>query len=197
MPPVQSTRTLRLLCLCAGLAGLLIYQRGNLNEYRLYFSESRQPAQLDFSSLSEGWTEHSLAERFSGFPVSCHPYHGPLQVQRACAVDVRSTNGVPALYMSFFFAGGKLDHVSVNVPWWSHGAAYEHLVATLGPPAASQPVPHSGVRLHGWRVGDGAAVFLNRDRPRSPLQWNAIYWRSATACRLHGCLEDEGQPLPH
>ena len=52
----------------------------------------------------------------------------------------------------------------------------------------SQVWPLDGVRLHGWDLGNGSAVFLNRDRPLNPFQWNGIYWRSATACRQQGCF---------
>lgn len=188
--PVSLPIVFLLLCLCAGIAAWLFSQAGNLKEYRLYFTETRKPASLDISALSEEWTESSLKEHFSGYPVNCYPYQGPLAVQRACAVEVNSTNGVPTLYMSFFFAGGHLDQVSVNVPWWSHRAAHEYLVTSLGSPFASQFLPRHGVRLYGWRLGNGSAVFLNRDRPINPLDWNAIYWRSATGCRQVGCFRE-------
>ena len=106
--PLSLRRVFLLLCLCAGIAGLLLSQAGNLREYKRYFTEARKPASLDISALSEEWTERRLKEHFSGYPVSCYPYRGPLAVQNVCAVEVSSTNGVPTLYMSFFFAGGLL-----------------------------------------------------------------------------------------
>jgi hypothetical protein len=188
--PVNLRRVLVLLFLCAVPAALLLSQAGNLNEYRLYFTEDRKPAFLDLTALSEEWTESSLRARFAGFPITCVAYRGSLPVQRACAVDVRSTNDIPALYTSFFLAGGRLDQVAINVPWWSHGSAYKSLVTALGPPAASQFMPRNGVRLHGWRLSSGAAVFFNRDRPLGPPFWNSIYWRSPSACRSEGCYRE-------
>lgn len=187
-PSVSSRRVLTLLIPILLLATFLLFQAGNLTEYRLYFTTDRKPATLDLLSLSEDWTESRLRAQFAEFPVGCHPYQGPLPVQRACAVDVRSANGVPALYMSFFFTRGRLSQVAINVPWWSHQSAYQYLVATLGKPVASQLLPRSGVRLHGWQLGNGSAVFFNRDRPFNPLHWNAIYWRSPTECRHEGCF---------
>jgi hypothetical protein len=187
--PVNFRTGFVLVALCVALAVLLLLsQSRNAREYRLYFTEHRKPASLDLSTLSEEWTEGSLRERFTGHPVSCQPYQGPLPVERACAVDVSSANGVPVLYMAFFFAGGRLDQVAINVPSWSHRAAYQHLVTALGSPAASQLLPRNGVRLHGWRLGNGAAVFFNRDRPVNPLEWNSIYWRSASACKVQRCF---------
>lgn len=187
-PPVSLRRVLIALLVCAVLAAVLFTQRRNLNEYRLYLTEDRKAASIDLTALSEDWSETRLREHFMDIPVNCYPYRGPLAVQRACAVDVASVNGVPAMYMSFFFAGGRLDQLSISVPWWSHGAAHENLFTLLGEPTASQLLPHEGVRLHGWKLGNGAAMFLNRDRPLNPFWWNGIHWRSATACKRDGCF---------
>jgi hypothetical protein len=197
-PPVSWRRVLVLLLICVLLAAFLFSQASHLREYKLYFTEDRKPASLDLSALSEEWTESSLRERFAGFPIICQAYQGPLPVHRACAVDVKSANDVPALYVSFFFAGGRLDQVAIIVPWWAHGEAYASLVTSLGLPAASQLLPRDGVRLHGWRLNGGAAVFFNRDRPINPLLWNSIYWRSPSACRSGGCFraKTQGQPTP-
>lgn len=187
-PHLNSRSTLILLLFTALLAAFLHFQASNLTEYRLYFTEDRKAATLSLADLSENWTEATLRDQYAGYPVSCHPYQGELAVQRACAVYVSSYNGVPALFMSFFFADGHLSQISINVPWWSHGAAYRSLVANFGQPAASQLLPHAGVRLHGWRLRNGSAVFFNRDRPLNPLSWNGIYWRSASSCLKQRCF---------
>ncbi|MEJ8850251.1 hypothetical protein [Variovorax rhizosphaerae] len=173
---------------------LLLPQKAKIEEYRLYFTQDRKPATFAFTELSEDWTEKTLQEKFAGFPITCSPYSGPLPVQRACGVDVASHNGVPALFVSFFFSGGRLHQAIVNVPWWSRGTAQDRLVATLGQPAASQFFPHAGVRLHGWKLPGGAAVFLNRDRPWNPLDWNGIYWSSPSACAATGCIRSGERP---
>ena len=175
---------------CLVVTALLLSQKGNIVEYRLYFTEDRKSAAFEFGELSENWTEKTLHEKFSGYPISCQPYQGSLAVERACGVDVKSHNGVPALFISFFFTAGHLDQVSVNVPWWSLGTAYSSLVAALGQPSASQLLPRDGVRLYGWRLPSGAALFLNRDRPLNPLSWNAIYWRSQSACAQSSCFKN-------
>lgn len=176
-------------CLIASL--LVLSQRDNIEEYRLYFTETRKPAKFQFSELSEDWTEKTLRERFYGYPMSCQPYQGDLPVDRACGVDVNSHNGVPALFISFFFSAGHLDQAVVNVPWWSHDEAFDTLVATLGQPDASQLLPHKGVRLYGWHLPRGAALFLNRDRPLNLFSWNAIYWSSPSACAQRGCFKNK------
>lgn len=184
-----SFRRIALATIAVGVvAALLLSQRGNIEEYRLYFTQDRKPATFTFTELSEDWTEKTLQEKFSGFPMTCVPYRGSLPVQRACGVDVASHNGVPALFVSFFFSAGRLDQAVVNVPWWSHRTAYSSLVTALGQPAASQVFPRDGVRLHGWTLPGGAALFLNRDRPLNLLAWNAIYWRSPSACAATGCI---------
>ena len=177
------------LVLAAALAAYLWSQSANLREYRLYFTEDRKPAQLSLLELNESWTEASLRQRFAGHPVVCVPYRGELPAQRACAVYVSSLNDVSTLFVSFFFAQGSLRHVSVNVPWWAHKTARRSLIASFGPPIASPFLPYSGVRLHGWSLVNGSAVFLNRDLPLNPLSWNGIHWRSASSCANQGCFK--------
>lgn len=186
--PVSLRRVLLAVLACVIVTALLLSQKANLEEYRLYFTDERKPVTFALEELSENWTERTLQERFVGYPILCEAYRGRLPVERACGVDVSSHNGVPALFIAFFFSGGHLDQVSINIPWWSHGTAFKSLVAAFGRPAASEFLPRDGVRLYGWQLASGAALFLNRDRPLNPLSWNAIYWRSASACQKGGCF---------
>lgn len=186
--PVKPREVVAVLLFCVAIMAVLIFQREVLSEYKLYFTQDRKAAALDFAALSEEWTERTVRERFAGYPIICVKYQGPLPVQRACAVDVASANGVPALYISFFFASGRLDQVSINVLWWYHHTAYQGLIDMFGPPTGSQLLPIGGVRLHGWKLASGAAVFLNRDRSLNPLQWSSIYWRSPLACKTGPCF---------
>jgi hypothetical protein len=177
----------------AALVGVLflaffLTQKANLNEYYLYFTEDRIPITFQFSELSEDWTEQTLHERFSSLPLTCQSAHVNPRVDRACAVDVKSHNGVPAMFVSFFFASGHLQEVAVGVPLWSRDDARDSLVAALGRPSGLQLWPHDGVRLVGWELQNGSAVFLNRDMHLMPPYRNAIYWRSSSACKADGCF---------
>lgn len=189
--PVNPLRITLAVLACLVVAAGLFSQKRYIKEYQLYFTEERQAASFEFSELSESWTEATLQDKFTGFRMSCDPYQGNLAADRVCAVDVKSHNGVPALFMSFFFVGGHLDQVSVNVPWWSHGTAQKSLVAALGQPSASQLLPRDGVRLQGWRLANGAALFFNRDYPLNPFFWNAVSWRSAPSCARGACFKDK------
>lgn len=187
---ISVERIVLVLVACALLCVPLFLQRDKLNEYRLYLSEPRQPAVFGLAELSEDWTENTLRQRFAGNTVRCAPHGGDSTgAARVCAVDVKAYNGVPAMFVSFFFAKARLDQVSINIPWWVHGEAEQHLRATLGPPVAAQLLPRAGVRLYGWQLDQGGAVFFNRERDWNPLVWNAIYWRSASACRSQACFE--------
>lgn len=191
-PPSRLVRprvVLGVLLVC-GLSLALLSRVGFLDEYRLYLTENRKPASLDFASLSEDWTETSVHERFGGFPVFCNGYEGDLPVQRVCTVDVESVNGIPALFMTFMFARGHLDQMIVNIPWWSRQSARDWLDQRFGSPSASEFLPLGGPRLIGWRRDDGTAVFFNRDLSYLPPFWNSIYWRSASACKDHGCFRN-------
>lgn len=167
---------------------LFTTQRENIREHQLYFTQDRKDVSFQLSDLSEAWTEKTLREKFVGIPLSCYPNPGEGLGDLGCALDTKSFNGVPALFISFFFASGHLQQVSINVPWWKHKAAYSYLVASMGRQTASQLYPHSGVRLHGWNLPSGAAVFYNRDKSLNPLLWNAINWRSASSCAADECF---------
>jgi hypothetical protein len=176
------------LALCAIPIALLFTQRERLKEYQLYLTQDRKAIAFRFDELSEQWTEQTVRERFAGLPIDCFPNDGRYLDERVCMVDVKSHNDVPAMFVSFFFAAKRLNRTSINIPWWAHRQAYGSLLATLGEPATSQILPRNGVRLHGWHLSGGAALFFNRDKPINPLEWNAIFWNSASACRSGGCF---------
>jgi len=184
----KAGRIVFLLLIAAFLGGFAFAYRGQIEEHRLYFFSERQPLVFDYSELSEDWTERTLQERFKGFPVRCFHDSSAGLGERVCGVDAKSHNGVPVLFMSFFFSSGRLSHVSINVPWWSHSQGQRAIEAALGPPVAAQFLPRRGVRLLGWRLPGGAALFYNRDRGMNPLVWNAIFWKGATACQTSRCF---------
>lgn len=170
---------------------MLFTQESHIQEYRLYFSATdRKPVQLDILSLSETWTEQSLAQRFPGYPIHCNNFTGLPNVQRACAVDVNGFNGMSALYMTFFFGKNQLREVAINMPWWTHRKAGRYLREQFGQPYASQLLPRGGVRLHGWRFSDESAIFFPRDMPWNPFSWTGIHWRSRSACLASSCFTD-------
>lgn len=180
-----------LLLVAALLGGFAFAYRQHVEEYRLYFSSDRKPLVFKYSDLSEDWTERTLHERFKGFPVRCFHETGNHLGDRVCGVDAKSHNGVPVLFLSFFFSSGRLSYVSINIPWWSHEQGRRAIEADLGPPVAAQFLPRSGVRLLGWRLPEGAALFYNRDRDMNPLVWNAIFWNSPSICKSGRCFTGE------
>ena len=181
-------RILVALVFCFIILGLLMTQRETIREYQLYLTEDRRDVSFQLTEISEAWTEKILREKFTGFPLNCSNNPGAGLGDRACALDTKSFNGVPALYISFFFSSGALQQISINIPWWRHQEGYDYLVKLLGRPTGSQRLPHAGIRLHGWLLANGGAVFYNRDKSLNPLQWNAIYWRSASSCAANSCF---------
>ena len=186
----HSVRWLRIL-IAVTIAMLLLAayltQKANLNEYYLYLTEERKDASFAFSELSEEWTEQYITDRFVGYPMSCHPYRNGA---RACGVDVKSHNSVPAMFISFFLYSDRLQEVAINVPLWSHGEAERSMQRILGKPTSAQLLPRSGVRLIGWKQFDGSGVFLNRDPNFLPPFRNSIYWRSPSSCANNACFTE-------
>jgi hypothetical protein len=183
--------TTGVLLVCLAVLLLVLLEKDRLREHWLFFTEDRTAVTFDFIELSESWTVDTLRQRFSGSPIRCYPNPGDGLGDLGCIVDTMSHNGVPSLFISFFFASGHLQQVSVNIPWWNHSEAYSKLTTTFGEPLASQLLPYHGVRLQGWRMADGAGLFYNRDRAINPLDWNAIYWRSASSCKASPCFRGQ------
>lgn len=161
-----------------------------IREYRLFLSEERRHADLPWELLSESWSEADFQRQFSGYPVRCGPDHtGTPGVTRSCSVDLKALNGVPTMYANFLFADGKLHRVAGVTPWWSHASGLEALQINYGKPHVTQVTARSGVRLHGWKLENGAFLFYNRDRDLNPLEPNSTQWFSPTACAPRACIE--------
>lgn len=117
---------------------------------------------------------------------------GGLPVERACSIDVKSHNGVPALYIAFFFKQDRLQFVSVNIPRWSLRDAKENLNRQFGSSVAIQLIRHNGVRLEGWHLSNGSGLFLNRDQSDDFFSWNSILWVNTSICKDNGCFKSGG-----
>jgi hypothetical protein len=162
---------------------------GEAKEYRLYLSEDRPAISLRYDELSGSWTEQTLRERFPKLSIRCYADSSHGLGDRVCAMDVLSNNGVPTMFISFFFAKGQLAAAAFNIPWWAHGDALDHITASFGEPHSAQLLPRNGVRLYGWELPDHGAIFYNRDRSFNPLQWNSVFWNSAAFCARSGCFK--------
>jgi hypothetical protein len=187
--PGLSAKRVMLLTLPAVLVVLLWFRYPPLREYRLYLSETRPEVRLAWAEIRPSWTEDELAKRFPSVRKYCGPdYTGTPGAERICALDLQSVNGTPTMYANFMFSKNGLLKVATAIPWWSYAPAFQELKTTFGEPYASQVWWHSGVRLHGWQLDDGAAIFYNRDRSLNPMDPNSIQWLSASACGPRGCF---------
>lgn len=190
-PPEASISVKRIVLLALPAAVILVlwFRYPPLREYRLYLTEDRPEVQLPWNEISSRWTEEDLAKRFPTVNRYCAAdYTGTPKAERVCALDLRSINGTPTMYANFMFSKDRLIKVATAIPWWSHEPAFQEVKVAFGPPYASQVWWHSGVRLHGWPLGGGAAIFYNRDRSLNPLNTNSIQWLSAEACAPKGCF---------
>lgn len=163
---------------------------GEAREYWLYFTQDRPAIDLRYEELTGDWTEQSLQARFPNQIIRCYADSSHGMGDRACALDVVSNKGVPTLFVAFFFAKGRLNAASFNVPWWAHSDALDYIIANHGEPYAAQEQAYSGVRLIGWKLANGSALFYNRDRDYNPLIWNSVFWNSPEWCARQRCFSD-------
>lgn len=179
-----------LLLLAALLLWLWNTRYPPVREYRLFLSEDRKSAELPWDLVSEAWTESDVRQRFNGYPIRCDAnYTEAPHITRVCAVDLRSLNGVPTMYVNFLFAGERLDRVATAVPWWSHTKGLLALKRTHGDPLVTQDQRRAGVRLHGWKLQGGGFLIYNRDRGGNPLEFNSTQWLGPSACAPKACIQ--------
>lgn len=190
----------RLLAILIGLVFLYVILLSLIfpdraREYRLYLTESRHALDFSFDDLSDRWTEADLRLYFESEKIRCYEdgFVGKLG-NKACVVDVSSHNGVPAMFVSFFFADNKLNSAIVALPWWVHGQMLETLANDYGAPAGLQEKPVNDVRLIGWSLQNGGGLFINRERDHNPLFWNVLLWASPRLCGFSGCFSEDQQP---
>ena len=176
------------------LAVLFLAFPQHLREYRLYFTQSRPGTVLSYEEMSQEWSEEEVKAKLPSVEFRCYD-NGPGEYldDRSCFGDVSSHNGVAALSLAFYFAKGKLNHMTVQVPWWRAGALENLMLSAYGRPAVVQDEPVQDVRLVGWKLRSGGGVFTNRDMPLNPLSWNMVLWSSQRACELKGCFGQSAQ----
>lgn len=171
--------------------GAWVSQRfpNEVREYRLHLTTERPEAQFHIGFLSDEWTEDDLRKQLGWLKFRCQANRpGQYLDERSCFADIRSYNRVPAMTASFYFAQGKLNRAALQLPSWEHEGGLTLLFRMLGKPQGAQADASAGVRLVGWQLDNGGAVYYNRDRPLNPLERNGIFWVSARHCQQHPCF---------
>lgn len=171
--------------------GAWVSQRfpNEVREYRLHFTTERPEAQFHIGFLSDEWTEDDLRKQLGWLQFRCQANRpGQYLDERSCFADIRSYNRVPAMTASFYFAQGKLNRAALQLPSWEHEGGLTLLFRMLGKPQGAQARASAGVRLVGWQLDNGGAVYYNRDRPLNPLERNGIFWVSPRHCQQHPCF---------
>jgi hypothetical protein len=175
----------------AALALMAFTYPEHFREYRLYLTQRRPALDFRFDELSETWGESDLRQRFPGARIDCYQdTSAPALGDKRCYIDVSSHNGTRAMVASFFFQDDRLGSASLTIPWWGHEASLRSILRLYGRPSGFQAEPVAGVRLVGWRLADGSALFFNRDRELNPVKWSAIYWSSQRSCIKSGCFTE-------
>lgn len=160
-----------------------------VREFHLHFTTHRPQANFHLGFLSDQWSEEDLRHQLGWLNFQCYANApGRYLDDRSCFADIRAFNQVTAMSLSFFFAGGQLNRAAVQLPSWHHEEGFHMLMRMLGRPTGAQAKFSAGVRLIGWQLADGAAVYYNRDRPLNPLERNGIFWVSARHCRASPCF---------
>lgn len=197
MPARQRTHplvlTLAVVFVCSAALMLLlssVYPE-NFSDYRSYLTENRPALDFRFDELSEHWTEADVRQRFPSARFECGAVPPEMNLgDWGCRAEISKHNSVGAMSVSFFFREGRLDCASLNIPWWHHKKAVRSILTFYGRPAGFQRQPSAGVRLVGWHLENGSALFFNRDRELNPVAWSTLFWSSKRKCGQGNCFVD-------
>lgn len=186
--PLVLALALVLVCVGLSLALLAMAFPDPFGEYRRYLTESRPALDFRFDELSELWTEADVRQQFPLVPFKCGKVPAEMDLgEWGCRTEISSHNGVRAMGLSFFFREGRLDSASLQVPWWHHQKGLRSILTLYGRPIGFQSGRRVGVRLVGWHLANGSALFYNRDLEWNPLSWSALYWVSQRRCKQQRC----------
>ena len=195
----MNKRTISLLVALLGVLVVAFYLRGGRNvdiresglakEYRLYKTEARKDASLEWKNLGTVHNPESLKALFPDFKLYCQrDWTGIPGAENACAVYVRSLNSVPVMYLNFIFSSDRLLRASAAVPQEAHLAGVAYLRETFGQPNAAQNRKISGVRLYGWKLADGSTIFYNIDKAKNDFEPSSIQWMPKDGCNGLPCI---------
>ena len=158
-------------------------------EVALHRSEKRPDAVIGYEAWSTIRNEADLAARLAGLKLDCRADWTEVKgAARTCAVDLKSLNGVPTMYVNFTFSDRALIRVSTVIPGEFHAQGLAHLTRSLGEPTVRQSRAHAGLRLDGWILADGSTLFYNRDPASARDGTNSIQWLPKNGCDGHPCI---------
>lgn len=187
--PFVLTLAIALVAMAGMYALLSLFYPEHVREYRLYLTDTRPALDFRFDELSEQWSEADLRKAFPHARIDCYKDAPAKNLgDKGCYVDVASHNGSRAIVAAFFFRQDQLDSASLTIPWWGHKDGLRSILRLYGRPTGFQSRPSAGVRLVGWQLANGSALFFNRDRELNPVMWSAIYWSSGRKCTQTGCF---------
>lgn len=180
-----------LLVVTASTAALINAFPTEFSGYKRYLTEQRSAMNFTFNEISEDWSETDLKAHFKDHRFSCYEnqeFRRRAVGDRNCFTEINAHNGAPAMTAEFFFTGGRLYQATVLAPSWTHSAMLNSVRHIYGEPVAARRARAADVRLYGWALPNGSAIFCNQNYPLNPLGNNAIFWRSARECQNSGCF---------
>jgi hypothetical protein len=132
---------------------------------------------LRIQGLGPEVTEAAFQQQFPDLKLSCEARETELG-ERLCVAHVSGFNGIPARYISLFYAAGRLNAVKLAYHGAYHAYLLRYLRRTLGAPSKDQA--SGATAAYRWSAGQGV-VIVAASAPTGTDEEPALLWLSAAA----------------
>jgi len=149
--------------------------------YRTYYLQKSPSISLRYTDLSADMGESEIRKHFEGVGLHCINESKASNGlgDRVCYGSIERADGLPALTLATFSNKGRLHHVLVQVPNWTHGRWLQRFVGLHGKADRDGRVDMIlGGPVLRWSLPNGK-LNMSRERELNPMQWSTVLWVAA------------------
>lgn len=165
-----------------GMLGIILWINADrIYIYQKYFFESSPSISLRYADLSAEMGEAEILKHFEGAGLRCiHQSKAANGLgDRVCYASIDSADGLPALTIATFSNHGRLNHVLVQVPNWTHRRWLQRFVGQHGKAERDGKVDAVlGGPVLSWSLPNGK-LNMSRERELNPMRWSTLLWVAA------------------
>ena len=177
-----------------GMAFLLLsayrafYNNNVLYGNAIHIVNARTHLTLNLSQFRGGQTPQELKKQFPALDLDCVAAKDGLGDYACFDEHLSSWNGNHAMRVVFWFAQGKLTHVSINIPQAHHEQAKRYLLTSFGKPHGRDRRAEGQSDIVVWEIESGGGLVFNIDPEPTPLMWSMVLWYSPDEVKRMGGL---------
>lgn len=162
--------------------GVILWRNsGLIYTYQKYFFQSSPSISLRYADLSAEMGEAEILKHFEGAGLRCINQSKAANGlgDRVCYASIDRADGLPALTIATFSNHGRLNHVLLQVPNWTHRSWLQRFVGQHGKAERDGKVDSVlGGPVLRWNLPNGK-LNMSRERELNPMRWSTLLWVAA------------------